>query len=59
MLVVREFRHVKMMQRGGRGHAEGGIAATALGECAVLCAACPHPGINLPENWESFPDDVQ
>lgn len=44
-----------MLKRAGRGH--DGISATKMGECAVLCPACPHPGINLPKNWETAPAD--
>ncbi|KAF7288145.1 hypothetical protein HMN09_01423700 [Mycena chlorophos] len=33
--------------------------ATRPGECALLCPACPHPGINLPENWADYPEEKQ
>ena len=26
------------------------------GELAIRCPACPQPGINLPENWQSDPE---
>ncbi|KAJ7582414.1 hypothetical protein C8J56DRAFT_894327 [Mycena floridula] len=39
------------VQRAGRGHDPGGIGVTKPGGAAVLCWACPHEGINLPENW--------
>lgn len=26
--------------------------------CALLCPACPQPGINLPEHWEKAPADI-
>ena len=45
-----------MLKRAGRGHDFGGVAATAEGECAILCPACPHPGINLPDGWENGPE---
>ncbi|KAJ7584477.1 hypothetical protein C8J56DRAFT_1005073 [Mycena floridula] len=54
--MVREFRHVKLMQRFGRGHDAGGVATTKPGECAVQCPACPHPGINLPEDYATRPN---
>jgi len=41
-----------MVKRAGRGHDYAGVDATAEGECAVLCPACPQPGKNLPEGWE-------
>ncbi|KAG2094383.1 uncharacterized protein F5147DRAFT_747814 [Suillus discolor] len=37
----------------GRGHDPAGVDATQEGELTVLCPACPHPGINLPPNWET------
>jgi hypothetical protein len=55
--VVREWRHLKMMKRAGRGHDPGGIAATALGECALLCPACPHLGKNMAPGWEDAPEN--
>ncbi|KAF7968492.1 hypothetical protein HWV62_30451 [Athelia sp. TMB] len=52
-LMVREYRHIKMLARAGRGHDPAGIVATKPGEIAVHCRACPQPGINLPEGWEN------
>ncbi|KAA1479478.1 hypothetical protein DENSPDRAFT_855406 [Dentipellis sp. KUC8613] len=49
------YRHLKMTKRGGRGHDPGGIESTSEGSLAVECPACPHPGKNLPENWDSVP----
>ncbi|KAG1897298.1 uncharacterized protein F5891DRAFT_1129937 [Suillus fuscotomentosus] len=37
------------------GHDPKGLDATVEGECAVLCPACPHPGKNVPDNWENAP----
>ncbi|KAI0682359.1 hypothetical protein C8T65DRAFT_597017, partial [Cerioporus squamosus] len=48
MLMARQWRHLKMMKRGGRGHDPAGVKATARGECAVECPACPQDGKNLP-----------
>lgn len=45
---------MKLCKRAGRGHARGGVRATALGELAVECPACPQPGKNLPEGWEAL-----
>lgn len=44
-----------MAKRAGRGHDSAGANATSPGECALLCPACPHPGKNLPDNWENAP----
>ncbi len=40
-------------KRSGRAHDPAGVKATAPGQCAVECPACPHPGRNLPEGWEN------
>jgi len=50
-----QWRHLKLLKWGGRGHDPAGVAATKAGELAVLCPSCPRPGINLPENWEDAP----
>lgn len=55
MRTMRQWRHLKMLKRAGRGHDARGVLGTRNGELAVLCSACPHPGINLPEGWESAP----
>jgi hypothetical protein len=55
--MAREWRHLQMLKRTGRGHAANGVAGTKPGECALLCPACPQPGKNLPSNgaWRSVP----
>jgi hypothetical protein len=55
--MVREWRHLKMLKRAGRGHAASGVDGTAPGECAVLCPACPQPGKNLPPDWKDAPKE--
>jgi len=50
--MVCEWHHIKMLKPAARGHNPAGTAATKEGELAVLCPACPQPGINLPEGWE-------
>ncbi|KAJ7594166.1 hypothetical protein C8J56DRAFT_1043935 [Mycena floridula] len=53
-----EFRHLRACKRAGRGNDDvRKIDETFPGEIAVECPACPRPGINLPENWESMPKD--
>lgn len=49
--MFQQWRHLKQLKRSGRGHDATGVAGTKLGECALLCPACPHPDINLPANW--------
>ncbi|KAJ7434249.1 hypothetical protein B0H11DRAFT_2258549 [Mycena galericulata] len=57
--MTREWRHLQMLTRSGRGHDPAGVANTKDGECALLCPACPQPGKNLPEGWETFPEEKQ
>ncbi|KAE9386221.1 hypothetical protein BT96DRAFT_793053, partial [Gymnopus androsaceus JB14] len=57
--MVRQWRHLKELKRGGRGN-DGvrKVANTRPGELAVKCIACPAPGVNLPEGWENAqPED--
>jgi hypothetical protein len=51
--ICREYRHLMMLKRGGRGHDPEGAKGTKSGELAVRCPACPRPGVNLPPDWES------
>ncbi len=55
----RQWRHLKLLKRHGRGHAIGGIEATLMGSCAVECPACPQPGRNLPENWRECAPELR
>ncbi|KAF7971014.1 hypothetical protein HWV62_22285 [Athelia sp. TMB] len=57
--VMRMWRHLKMLKRAGRGNDPGGVTQTRMGECAVECPACPQPGKNLPDGWETAPDYVK
>ncbi|THU84668.1 hypothetical protein K435DRAFT_687085 [Dendrothele bispora CBS 962.96] len=50
--VIFQWRHLKMLKRAGRCHAQSGIDGTARGECAMDCPACPQPEKNLPDNWK-------
>lgn len=59
MRIVREWRHIRLMKRMGRGHSPTGVYGTKEGECAVLCPACPYPGINMPSNWRTAPESQQ
>ncbi|KAG1732347.1 hypothetical protein EDB19DRAFT_1831363 [Suillus lakei] len=55
--IIREWRILKLLKRFARGHCPDGILTTEPGQCAVLCPACPQPGINLPEDWEDASSD--
>ncbi|KAF9472815.1 hypothetical protein BDN70DRAFT_818108 [Pholiota conissans] len=52
-----QWRHLKLLKRGGRGHDKAGVDATKAGELAIMCPSCPHPGINLPSDWKDVPED--
>ncbi|KAJ7182540.1 hypothetical protein C8R43DRAFT_1116179 [Mycena crocata] len=45
------------MKCAGRGHDDGGVAGTKQGELALRCHACPQPGWNLPDDWETMDKD--
>ncbi|KAG1799950.1 uncharacterized protein BJ212DRAFT_1488204 [Suillus subaureus] len=53
--IVHEWRNIKALKHSGRGHHPAGIGSTQDGDLAILCPACPHPGKNLPTNWETSP----
>ena len=53
MRMLLQWRHLKMVKRGGRVHEKGGVAKTAEGELAVKCPSCPWPEINLPTGWQN------
>ncbi|KAJ7457546.1 hypothetical protein B0H11DRAFT_1738205 [Mycena galericulata] len=57
--MARQWSFLKRLQRAGRGHDPAGVDATALGECAVTCWACPHDGRNLPSNWRDVDPKLQ
>ncbi len=54
--MIRQWRHLKMLKRGGRGNVPNGATDVPQGSCAVECPACPQPGKNLPDNWKSAPE---
>ncbi|KAJ7575193.1 hypothetical protein C8J56DRAFT_801798 [Mycena floridula] len=56
--MMRQWRWLHMLKRAGRAHALDGVEGTPLGGCAIVCPACPHPGINLPEGWDKLPEDI-
>ena len=59
MIMIREWQHTKMLKRKARGHDPEGVKATLPGELAIPCRACPLPGINLPDDWNTAPEDRQ
>ncbi|KAL0955398.1 hypothetical protein HGRIS_001645 [Hohenbuehelia grisea] len=57
--MLRQFRHILMLKRSGKGHHPDGASSAKPGELAVWCPACPHPFKNLPESWCDAPTDKQ
>lgn len=57
--MAHEWRHLKILKRTGWGHDSRGVIATKEGECAVICPACPQPGINLPSDWDKALKDKE
>jgi len=59
---ARLWRWMKKIKWVGIGHRAGGAAAStegvvpSRGSLAPFCAACPQPGINLPEDWRESKD---
>ena len=53
----REYSHLLLLKRGGRGQIENGIVTTGEGELAVDCPACIQPGKNTLEGWEKVGED--
>ncbi|PBK64790.1 hypothetical protein ARMSODRAFT_1022781 [Armillaria solidipes] len=49
--MIREYRHIQMMKRFGRGHFDEGIKSTGQGELVLPCLGCPQPGINMEIEW--------
>ena len=48
-----QWRHIKGIKRGAGAHQSHPLSETAPGSHAIKCLACPHPGWNLPDNWDS------
>jgi len=58
MRMVLQWRHLKLLKRGGRAHDPASVEAKD-GELARQCPSCPHPNKNLPDGWENVSDDVK
>ena len=54
-----QWRHLKALKRGGRGHDPSGADGTIDGGLAILCPSCPHPRSNIPSRWMDLPDEKQ
>ncbi|KAH7904972.1 hypothetical protein BJ138DRAFT_1118902 [Hygrophoropsis aurantiaca] len=49
-----QWRHLKGLKRGGRGHDPTGVTGTQDAKLAIRCPSCPLPGINLPRDWKTI-----
>jgi hypothetical protein len=54
---VRQWRHLKDIKRGGAGHTTIAVDKLNNGALAIDCPACPHPGRNLPAEWDTSPSE--
>ncbi|KAG1883671.1 hypothetical protein F4604DRAFT_1878922 [Suillus subluteus] len=57
--IIHEWRILKLLKSFTQGHCPDGVPTTEPGQCAVLCPACPQPGMNLPEDWKDASPDKQ
>lgn len=48
----REYQHLKMIECSGRTFETMKHIPLGKGDIALECPACPHPGKNLPVDWE-------
>lgn len=54
--MTRLWRWMKKLKWAGYGHNGKDPTNVGAGELANYCAACPQPGVNLPENWREDPN---
>ena len=47
------------VKRSGRGHELEGVEGTKPSQCAVECPVCPHPGRNVPLDWNMAPENIK
>ncbi|KAF9489123.1 hypothetical protein BDN71DRAFT_1484915 [Pleurotus eryngii] len=52
LCMSREWRHLLQLKRSACGHDPVGAEGTKPGGLAVLCPACPQPGMNLPADLD-------
>ncbi|KAK7464176.1 hypothetical protein VKT23_006342 [Stygiomarasmius scandens] len=58
--MLTQWRHLKLLKRGGRTHVNhpDRVAMTGEGELAVRCPSCPYPGINTPLDLSKVPKEL-
>ncbi|KAF8999472.1 hypothetical protein BDZ89DRAFT_934749, partial [Hymenopellis radicata] len=57
--MIRQYRHLKMMMRAGKGSQKDGASRFSRGELTVQCPACPIPFVNLPPDWKERVDQFR
>ncbi|EDR07081.1 uncharacterized protein LACBIDRAFT_328410 [Laccaria bicolor S238N-H82] len=57
--MVLQFRHLKMLKRGGVGHDPAGVEGVGEGALGLSCPHCPRPGVNLPDGWDKAPESLR
>ncbi|KAJ7018016.1 hypothetical protein C8F04DRAFT_1278419 [Mycena alexandri] len=58
MRIMREWRHLVMVKRGGVGNdGKRKVAQTMPGELGPDCPGCPRPKVNIPDDWESATEE--
>ncbi|KAK7024597.1 hypothetical protein VNI00_016158 [Paramarasmius palmivorus] len=58
--VVRQWRYLKMLKRGGIGNvpsATRDLSRIPRGSLSLRCLACPRPGVNIPNDWRKASPD--
>ncbi|KAF9032545.1 hypothetical protein BDZ89DRAFT_948234 [Hymenopellis radicata] len=50
--MIRQYRHLLFMMRGGKGSERDGASHFEPGELVLRCPACPIPSVNLPPDWK-------
>ena len=54
--ISRQWRDLQHRKRAGFGHHKDLASLNTPGSLAIFCPACPQPGLNLPEGWDTMPD---
>ncbi|KAL0568201.1 hypothetical protein V5O48_013793 [Marasmius crinis-equi] len=59
LCIIRQWRHCKMIMRSGYGQSDcSGVDEAPEGAMTVRCPSCPHPGINMDDNWKQQGEEV-
>lgn len=53
--VMREWRNLKLRKRSGYFRTSPTSEEIPPGSLVLFCPTCPHPGVNLPADWEEDP----